>query len=179
MPVAVEMAPYLPPEAKIVSYDEACRVSRELRAAGLVVVLAQGVFDITHIGHRDYMRLSRQVEPGRTLVMAGLENDESVKTNKGINRPINPLSDRLGMLSEWLSVGITFGYEDVPNYDDPRDFISRYRDLAPDYIAVADWDPHLGLKKWQADRAGTVLAPLSYQFDNSTTQMLQKLGYEH
>lgn len=55
---------------------------------GLKVVFTNGVFDILHIGHVQYLQKAKEL--GDKLVVA-INSDESVKKlNKGPERPINP-----------------------------------------------------------------------------------------
>lgn len=165
-------------EEKIRSFGEMTQLIRELGALGATVVLAQGVFDIVHVGHVGYLRASRTVDTNNTIVVVGVENDDSVKANKGDTRPVNPLPDRMNMLAEFRSVALVFPYEDAPNYRRPEDYIKRYKKLSPAAIAVPTWDPNRDLKEWQANEAGTNLAFVDYRFENSTTKMLQRVGYE-
>lgn len=168
----------LEPRQKIRSFDEMPGLIRSLGRAGMTVVLAQGVFDIFHVGHVGYLRAARRIDPASSVVVVGVENDETVQRNKGNRRPVNPLADRLLLLSELVSVALTFGYDDVPRYDCPEDYVDRYRTLCPATIAAADWDPHLQLKRWQASQAGTRIAAVDYRHENSTTRMLRLVGYE-
>ncbi|HSX04896.1 MAG TPA: adenylyltransferase/cytidyltransferase family protein [Candidatus Saccharimonadales bacterium] len=165
-------------EEKIHSFREMRKIIGELRNRGVTVVLAQGVFDIPHRGHIGYFRAALDIDPSNTLLIVGVENDESVKQNKGLSRPINPLTDRLHMLSEFVSVGLVFAFDDVPTYNAAETFINRYRALEPVSIAVASWDPHRGLKELQAKEAGTSLAFLDYRHENSTTRMLRRVGFK-
>ncbi|HLO99630.1 MAG TPA: D-glycero-beta-D-manno-heptose 1-phosphate adenylyltransferase [Fimbriimonas sp.] len=58
---------------------------------GKVVVFTNGVFDILHAGHVDYLEKARAL--GDFLVVA-LNSDESVRVLKGPTRPVNSLEDR-------------------------------------------------------------------------------------
>jgi cytidyltransferase-like protein len=162
---------------KIRPFDEVCWLIGRLRRQKLNVVLAQGVFDIVHRGHVGYLRAASGIGPG-TVVVVGVENDETVKRNKGGGRPINPASDRLHVLAEFVSVQLVFSYLDVPNYGRSEDYLDRYRELKPDAVVVPTWDPHLELKQWQAAETGTSVSTVTYQHENSTTVMLRRLGYE-
>jgi len=168
----------LPPEGKIKSYREMEKIVRRLRGSGATIILAQGVFDIVHSGHVGYLRASSRIDTQNCFLIVGLENDDTVRQNKGDNRPINPLEDRLHVISEFVSVGLVFAYEDTPHYDRPRDYIKRYQYLKAAAISVPSWDPHRELKEWQASQAGSQLAFVEYRHINSTTEMLRKLGYE-
>jgi cytidyltransferase-like protein len=178
MKVTIEDVRRLNPEAKVHTYGAMRQLVRNLRLDGVTVVLAQGVFDIVHFGHVGYLRASLAVDPRNTVVIVGVENDETVRRNKGVTRPINSQGERMGMLSEFLSVGLIFAYETVPDYKNPHDYLKRYKELCPSAVAVPTWDPHLALKRWQARQADTTVAPLNYRFENSTTVMLKRLGYQ-
>lgn len=61
------------------------------------IVFTNGVFDIVHPGHIDY--LFRAAEKGNRLVI-GINSDASVKTlNKGTDRPINSETSRAIILA--------------------------------------------------------------------------------
>jgi cytidyltransferase-like protein len=154
------------------------KILRSLHGAGITVILAQGVFDIVHSGHVGYLRASSRVKAQNCFLVVGVENDDTVRQNKGNNRPINPLEDRLHVLSEFTSVGLVFAYEDIPRYDKPEDYIKRYSFLRAAAVSVPAWDPHRDLKQWQAHQAGSELAFVNYRHTNSTTKMLHQLGYE-
>ena len=54
-----------------------------------------GVFDVLHMGHIKLFQRARQMG---LPVMVGIDTDARVKQLKGINRPINPLHDRIEFL---------------------------------------------------------------------------------
>ena len=62
-----------------------------LRAGGQKIVFTNGCFDILHAGHVRYLTKARSF--GDCLVL-GLNNDASVRRNKGPERPINNEADR-------------------------------------------------------------------------------------
>jgi len=64
---------------------------------GKVLVLTNGVFDILHAGHVDYLEKARSFGD---LLVVGMNTDESVRAlGKGPERPINTLEDRARVLS--------------------------------------------------------------------------------
>jgi rfaE bifunctional protein nucleotidyltransferase chain/domain len=76
-------------------------LARELDAArarspGLRVVLANGCFDLLHVGHVRYLEAARAC--GDLLVVA-LNTDESVRALKGPTRPLTPLAERAELLA--------------------------------------------------------------------------------
>jgi len=67
------------------------------KAQGKRIVFTNGCFDILHSGHVSYLKGSKA--EGDILIV-GLNNDESIKRLKGLQRPINSLDDRIEVLSE-------------------------------------------------------------------------------
>lgn len=76
-------------------YVELKAVTDALKEAGRRVVLTQGVFDLLHIGHAQYLEKAR--EHGDVLVV-GVDSDELTRLRKGEGRPIVPESERVNML---------------------------------------------------------------------------------
>lgn len=68
----------------------------EARAQGARVVLANGCFDLLHVGHLRYLEDARA--RGALLVVA-LNTDESVRAAKGPGRPRVPLAERAELLA--------------------------------------------------------------------------------
>ena len=77
----------------------------EARSAGLRVVLTNGVFDLLHRGHVDY--LQRSAALGDRLLVA-VNSDASVCALKGPARPLNAESDRAYVLAGLRCVTATF-----------------------------------------------------------------------
>ena len=76
------------------------------------IVFTNGCFDILHLGHIDY--LSKAAEFGNVLIV-GLNSDNSVRSIKGGNRPINDENSRAMILASlgFVSAVILFD-EDTP-----------------------------------------------------------------
>ena len=73
----------------------AARLDAE-RAAGRTIVLANGCFDLLHVGHVRYLEAARR--EGDVLVVA-INSDASVRANKGPSRPLVPEAERAEMLT--------------------------------------------------------------------------------
>jgi rfaE bifunctional protein nucleotidyltransferase chain/domain len=71
------------------------------KAAGRTVVLANGCFDLFHVGHIRYLREARS--RGDILVVA-VNSDSSVRRLKGQARPILPQSERAEILASFAFV---------------------------------------------------------------------------
>jgi D-glycero-beta-D-manno-heptose 1-phosphate adenylyltransferase len=76
------------------------RVS-EWRDAGDRITLANGCFDLLHVGHVRYLHAAKQL--GGRLVVA-LNSDESVRSLKGDGRPLMPAEERAEILAAFADV---------------------------------------------------------------------------
>jgi D-beta-D-heptose 7-phosphate kinase/D-beta-D-heptose 1-phosphate adenosyltransferase len=76
------------------------------------IVFTNGCFDILHTGHFELLKAAK--EKGDKLIV-GLNDDTSVQTLKGKNRPINPVEIRKKQLEilSWVDEVIVFS-EDTP-----------------------------------------------------------------
>src|SRR4029079_14408551 len=70
-----------------------------LRAAGKRVALANGHFDLLHVGHLRYLQAAK--EQGDVLVVA-INDDDSVARLKGAGRPVVPAAQRPAPLAALL-----------------------------------------------------------------------------
>ena len=90
------------------------RTLQELPAltAGRKVVLANGCFDILHVGHVRYLEEARRL--GDTLVVA-INSDSSVRKLKGPDRPILNQQERVALVSALRCVDhvVVFDEQDV------------------------------------------------------------------
>ncbi len=73
------------------SVEDVARLAESWRAEGKRIVLANGCFDLLHVGHVRYLRAARAL--GDVLVVA-LNSDASVRRLKGPGRPIMPEAER-------------------------------------------------------------------------------------
>lgn len=92
-----------PSPAPVVSLEEAADRCRRWRDEGLVVVLANGAFDMLHVGHVRYLAGARA--EGDRLVVA-VNSDASVRLSKGPDRPIVPEAERVELLSHLRMVDL-------------------------------------------------------------------------
>lgn len=77
---------------------------------GKKLVFTNGVFDILHAGHVDYLRKARALGD---LLIVGLNSDASVRMlGKGPNRPVHVLEDRAEVLSELRCVTGVIAFEE-------------------------------------------------------------------
>ncbi len=82
--------------APALTLDEAAERCRLWRDSGEIIVLANGAFDMLHVGHLRY--LASAGEQGDRLLVA-VNSDASVRRSKGPGRPIVPEEERMELLS--------------------------------------------------------------------------------
>ncbi len=95
--------------ARRVSLEEAAEIAARLRAEGKRLVLANGCFDLLHVGHVRYLEDARRL--GDALLVA-LNDDASVRKLKGPGRPIVPETERAEILSALACVDYMLVFED-------------------------------------------------------------------
>jgi rfaE bifunctional protein nucleotidyltransferase chain/domain len=103
-----------------------------LRAAGRRIALANGHFDLLHVGHLRYLRAARAA--GDVLVVA-LNDDASVASLKGPGRPIVPAAERAELIAALEPVDFVVVFPG----DSPAPLLERLRPdvhcKGPDYGA--------------------------------------------
>ncbi|HTR96281.1 MAG TPA: adenylyltransferase/cytidyltransferase family protein, partial [Candidatus Acidoferrales bacterium] len=100
------------------------------RGAGDALVFTNGVFDILHRGHVEYLEEARAL--GDRLIV-GVNADASVHRLKGAERPILPQRDRVALVGALACVDLALLFED----DTPLRLIEA---VAPDVLVKgADW----------------------------------------
>ena len=80
-----------------------------LKQAGKRVVLTNGCFDVIHAGHVSYLREAAKL--GDVLVV-GVNSDAQVKAQKGDNRPVYSLEERMEILAELQCVSLVTSFEE-------------------------------------------------------------------
>jgi len=88
-------------KSKILGRDALRRQVEAWRAAGERITLANGCFDLLHVGHVRYLHSAKEL--GGRLVVA-LNSDESVRSLKGKDRPLMPAEERAEILAALTDV---------------------------------------------------------------------------
>jgi len=100
------------------------------RAAGERIVFTNGVFDLLHRGHAEYLEEAASL--GDRLVV-GVNSDASVRRLKGPARPIVPEDERAELVGALACVDAVVRFDD----DTPERLI---REVRPDVLAKGgDW----------------------------------------
>ncbi len=85
------------------------RLAKGLRRRGKKIVFTNGVFDILHFGHIDYLTKARAL--GDVLIV-GVNKDSSVRKFKSDLRPIQSGQDRARILASLRSVDYVVMFEE-------------------------------------------------------------------
>ena len=75
--------------------DEAVALADRLRAERKCIVLANGCFDLLHVGHVRYLRAARKLGD---VLFVGINSDAAVARLKGRGRPLIPAAERAEIL---------------------------------------------------------------------------------
>jgi len=81
---------------RVLDLEGARAVAEKARAGGRRVVLANGCFDLLHVGHVRYLEHARALGD---LLIVGVNGDDAVRRLKGPGRPLMPAVERAEMLA--------------------------------------------------------------------------------
>ncbi|MBI2568520.1 MAG: adenylyltransferase/cytidyltransferase family protein [Candidatus Schekmanbacteria bacterium] len=101
------------------------RVLPEVRSRGARVVLANGCFDLLHVGHLRYLQAARDC--GDVLVVA-INADASVRALKGPGRPLTPEHERAELVAGFSCVDFVIVFKEP-------DVTGILKELRPDVHA--------------------------------------------
>jgi D-glycero-beta-D-manno-heptose 1-phosphate adenylyltransferase len=98
--------------SKIAPLAEVARRVSEARCAGQTIALANGCFDVLHVGHVRYLEGARQQAD---MLVVGVNGDDSVRRLKGEDRPVLPAADRACLVAALRAVDqvVVFDEDDV------------------------------------------------------------------
>ena len=114
-----------PLHPKIVSRDELQQRVANWRSAGDRVTLANGCFDVLHVGHIRYLHAAREL--GGKLIVA-INSDASVRALKGEGRPVMPAEERAEILASLTDIDAVVIFPE-------KDARALIREIRPDFHA--------------------------------------------
>jgi D-beta-D-heptose 7-phosphate kinase / D-beta-D-heptose 1-phosphate adenosyltransferase len=136
------------------------------RDSGRRIVFTNGCFDILHPGHVTYLTQAKAL--GDVLII-GVNTDESVRQLKGEGRPVNPLSDRLIVLSALSCVDHVVPFAEAT----PKNLI---RIVCPDiYVKGGDYTRETLPETEAVEELGGVVRILPYVDNRSTTRLIHQI----
>ncbi|SFC69450.1 D-glycero-beta-D-manno-heptose 1-phosphate adenylyltransferase [Streptomyces aidingensis] len=142
---------------------EVLAVVESVQARGGTVVATGGCFDLLHAGHVQLLQNARRT--GDCLIVC-LNSDASVRRLKGPGRPLNPLADRIRVLTGLACVDAVAVFDE----DTPETLLRRIRpDLwvkggdysvsgLPEAAALREWGGQALVLPYLAGRSTTAIA---------------------
>ena len=131
------------------------------------LVFTNGCFDILHRGHVSYLEEAAQF--GNSLIVA-VNTDNSVRRqNKGNDRPINPLPDRLALLAALQSVNLVIPFDT----DTPLNLIQV---IQPDILVKGgDWPIEEIVGAREVIEHGGKVHSIPFRFQRSTSDLIKRI----
>lgn len=124
---------------RVVDLDTLRTIVARERAHGRTVALANGCFDLIHVGHVRYLAGAAQQAD---LLVVAINDDESVRELKGEGRPVLPAGDRAAIVAAFRGVEyvVVFGGRTVaPLVEALRpDVHCKGTDYTPDTVPERD-----------------------------------------
>jgi rfaE bifunctional protein nucleotidyltransferase chain/domain len=98
--------------SKVGSFEEVRARVEEARREGRGIALANGCFDLLHVGHARYLQGARSQAD---VLVVGVNGDASVRRLKGEGRPVLPAGDRALLVAALRAVDhvVVFEEDDV------------------------------------------------------------------
>lgn len=150
---------------KVVARAAVQGLAQEWRAQGHTIVLANGCFDVLHVGHIRYLQAAKELG-GKLLV--GINADESVRRLKGEGRPRVPAEERAEVLAALEPVDAVVVFPEM----DVRGLI---RELRPDFHAKGtDYTVENVPERAEVEACGGRVAIVGDPKDHSSSEMLKR-----
>ena len=149
--------------APILARGPLVEAAAKTRADGAVIVLANGCFDLFHVGHVRYLAAAKFL--GDFLII-GINSDRQARTLKGEGRPFMPENERAELVSAFRFVDL------VTIFDEPT-VEQLIRAIRPDFHAkgtdyTADTVPEREIVRECGGRVAIVGDPK----DHSSTELI-------
>jgi rfaE bifunctional protein nucleotidyltransferase chain/domain len=135
--------------------------------AGKTVALANGVFDLFHVGHLRYLEGARALAD---VLVVAVNSDASTRRNKGPGRPVVPEDERAEIVAGLACVDhvLVFG---------ARTVVPVIRKLKPDVqVKGTDYTPETIPEAKEVQKHGGRVAVAGDPKEHSTSNLLSRLG---
>src|SRR5277367_1901391 len=153
---------------KIVGRQDIRQLAEQWRRAGERIVLANGNFDLLHVGHVRYLRGAKEL--GGKLVVA-INSDESVRALKGEGRPVMPAEERAEIVAALADVDAVVVFSEL-------DVRALIREIRPDIQAKGtDYTAESVPERDAVAEYGGCVAIVGDPKDHSTSEIIRsRLG---
>lgn len=151
---------------RILTLEELPRLRAAATAAGKTIAMANGIFDLFHVGHLRYLEGAKAEAD---LLVVAVNSDASTRLNKGPSRPVIPERERAEIVAGLRCVDHVVLF-------DTKDVISVIRLLKPDVqVKGTDYTPETIPEAAEVRSYGGRVAVAGDPKDHSTTELLGKL----
>jgi rfaE bifunctional protein nucleotidyltransferase chain/domain len=142
------------------------RLREAATAARRTIALANGVFDLFHVGHLRYLEGARREAD---LLVVAVNDDASTRMNKGPSRPVVPEEERAEIVAALACVDhvVLFGSKDV---------VPVIRALRPDvHVKGTDYTPETIPEADEVRGYGGRVAVAGDPKGHSTSELIERL----
>src|SRR4030095_8462898 len=147
-------------------YNEIGKIVKELKSKWKKVVFTNGVFDIIHRGHVEYLSEAKSLGD---ILIVGLNSDSSVKQIKGDKRPIVSEENRAYVLVNLKAVD----YVVIFTEDNPYNVINA---VMPDILVKgADWGDDNIIGSDIVKQNGGEVKRIKFVGNNSSTNIIEEI----
>jgi rfaE bifunctional protein nucleotidyltransferase chain/domain len=154
-------------QSNVLSREQLIERVSAARKQGARIVLANGCFDVLHVGHVRYLAGAREL--GDVLVV-GINSDEQVALQKGDGRPVLPATERAEIVAALEPVT----YVTIFNEPTVEELLLA---LKPDVHAKGtDYTTHTVPERDVVRSYGGQVAIVGDPKDHSTSAILARLG---
>jgi rfaE bifunctional protein nucleotidyltransferase chain/domain len=148
------------------SVEEAATLAGRLRGEGKRIVLANGCFDLLHVGHVRYLDAARRL--GDVLIV-GINSDAAVARLKGAGRPLMPAAERAEMLAALRAVDHVVVFDD----DTADALVARLRPHV--HAKGTDYTPQSVPERATAQAVGAEVAIAGDPKQHSTRDLITRI----
>ena len=135
-------------------------------AAGRTIALANGIFDLFHVGHLRYLQGAKAESD---LLVVAVNSDASARLNKGPGRPVVPEAERAEIVAALACVDHVVLF-------DSKDVVPVIRALRPDVqVKGTDYTPETIPEAAEVQAYGGRVAVAGDPKDHSTTELIARL----
>jgi D-glycero-beta-D-manno-heptose 1-phosphate adenylyltransferase len=141
------------------------------RSKGKTIILANGCFDLFHVGHTRYLAAAKELGNGKGVLVVGVNSDEQVRIQKGENRPYMPEGERAEILDSLESVDF------VTIFTEPT-VEELLRALRPDFHAKGtDYSTDSVPEREIVKEFGGKVAIVGDPKDHSSTNLIERINH--
>ncbi len=151
---------------KVQSLEQVVSDVSRWRAEGKTIALANGVFDLLHVGHVRYLQGAKALAD---VLVVAVNSDSSTRLLKGDGRPHVPEHERAELVAALACTDRVVLFED-------KDVRPILRALKPDiHVKGTDYTPETIPERAEVESYGGRVAVAGDPKDHSTSAVLEKL----